>query len=158
MGVELAEVELVALQGHRGLIGEGAHFADLLLGALADDGLEAGQLVQHVGRGAVLAQDLVHGHQRHARLLQAQAAVALGEHDLVEAEVAQALDPAQRVLVLLVALEEVLLPGLALHVVAVRLDDQLLVIAQLEIHCFLLSRGPKTTQFLLWPASLKACR
>lgn len=30
VGVELAEVELVAVQGHRGLIGEGTHFADLL--------------------------------------------------------------------------------------------------------------------------------
>ena len=94
----------------------------------------AGQLVQHVGGGAVLAQDLVHGHQRHAGLLQAQAAVGLGQHDLVEAQLAQARHPAQGVDVLLVALVEVGLPVLALHVLAVAVDDKLLLVGEFEVH------------------------
>ena len=155
-GLGAVEVDLAVLAlvggGQRAHVGTGARLGagrvpdllagaqrahdglDLLFGALADDGLEAGQLVQHVGGGAVLAQDLVHGHQRHAGLLQAQAAVALGEHDLVEAQLAEALHPAQRVLVLLVALVEVSLPILALHVLAVAIDDKLLLVRQLEIH------------------------
>ena len=56
------------------------------------------------------------------------------EHDAVEAHFAKALGPAQRVLVLLIALVEVGLPVLALHVLAVAVDDQLLLVGQIEIH------------------------
>ena len=58
----------------------------------------------------------------------------LGKHDLVEAELAQAFRPAQRILMLLVALMEVGLPVFALHVVAVRRNDKLLLVGQFEIH------------------------
>ena len=60
VGVELAEVEPVAVQGHRGLIGEGTHFADLLLGSLTgrqdSEGLNDQRLAAGGGRDPPLAQ------------------------------------------------------------------------------------------------------
>ena len=56
------------------------------------------------------------------------------EHDAVEAHFAKALGPAQRVLVLLIALVEVGLPVLALHVVAIGRHDELLFVGQIKIH------------------------
>ena len=58
----------------------------------------------------------------------------LVEHDAVETVLAQTLRPAQRILVLLVALMEVGLPVFALHVVAIGCNDKLLLVGQFEIH------------------------
>ncbi len=84
--------------------------------------------------GAVATKHLVDRHQRDGRLLEAESAMALGKHDLVEAEFAQTADPAKRVDVLLVALGEVRLPVLALHVLAVAINDKLLLVSQFEVH------------------------
>ena len=79
--------------------------------------------------------------------------MALGKHDLIEAEIAQTLNPAKRILMLFVALQEVLIPRLTLHVVLIGLNDEFLVITQLEIHCVLLFRRPVPSNFCFAPAS-----
>ena len=107
---------------------------DLLLSALADDGVVTGEQVQNIGRGTVLAENLVDRHQRGDGLLKTEATVLFIEHDAVEAHFAKALGPTQPVLVLLVALVEVGLPVLALHVVAIGRHDELLFVGQIEIH------------------------
>ena len=100
---------------------------DLLRRAFADDGLEAGQLIEHVGRAAVLTEHLIDCHEGDQRLLKAESATVFGEHDLIETEIAESLHPAKRVLMLFVALLEVLIPGLAFHVLTISLDDEFLV-------------------------------
>ena len=90
--------------------------------------------------GHPTAQLLVDGSERDPG--RSEAVVLLGQHDEVEAQVAQRLHPPLGVRVVVVALGEVGLPVLALHQFADIIDEQLLVVIEAEIHhCLLQCRA-----------------
>ena len=110
----------------------GKDLLDLLRRALTQDRVEAGQLVQHVGGCTPAAQLLVDRRQRNKAQL--EAAVLLGQHDQVEAKVAQRLHPTFGIGVGLLAACEVGLPVLALHQCTDVVHEQLLFVIEPEIH------------------------
>lgn len=56
------------------------------------------------------------------------------QHDLVEAQIAQRLHPAQRIFVVVIALQKIVVPVLAFHQLAIAVDDEFLLIGKAEIH------------------------
>ena len=107
---------------------EGKDLFLLFLGALTQNGIPAGKLVENVGGATGAAEGLVSGGKGHP--IGTQTTVLLGKEDLVKAELANCRNPFLGVFGAFIAFLEVLLPVTRLHQFGESIDHQLLVFAQ----------------------------
>ena len=107
---------------------EGKDLFLLFLGALTQNGIPAGKLVENVGGATGAAKGLVSGGKGHP--IGPQTAVLLGKEDLVKTELANCRNPFLGVFGAFIAFLEVLLPVTRLHQFGESIDHQLLVFAQ----------------------------
>ena len=107
---------------------EGKDLFLLFLGALTQNGIPAGKLVENVGGATGATEGLVSGGKRHP--IGTQTAVFLRKEDLVKTELANGRNPFLGVFGAFIAFLEVLLPVTRLHQFGESIDHQLLVFAQ----------------------------